>query len=291
MSDAVNQPCATGGRRTLRSRPSRPLRASGREPPDAIIWHDLECGAYTADLPLWRELAADAGGPMLELGAGTGRVALDLAKRGHEVIALDSDPALLDELDRRAAARGLEVRCLRGDARRFGPLDRADPRQPEGGAQADGGPPERFALVLAPMQLAQILGGPDDRAGMLERVRAHLLLGGVFAAALADTAAAIAPEDPSPPWPDVAERDGWVFSSLPLDVRPEPGGAAVERLRQLVSPAGELSEERHTVVLDSVTPDQLERETAAVGLRPIGRREIGPTEDHVGSVVVVARAP
>ncbi len=67
-----------------------------------VIWHDLECGGYVADLPLWRELARERGGPILDVGAGTGRVALDLARNGHEVTALDRDPELLDALRRRA---------------------------------------------------------------------------------------------------------------------------------------------------------------------------------------------
>jgi hypothetical protein len=36
-------------------------------------WHDLECGAYAEDLPLWRMLAGTVGGPVLDVGAGTGR--------------------------------------------------------------------------------------------------------------------------------------------------------------------------------------------------------------------------
>ena len=60
-----------------------------------MIWHDVECGSYAADLPLWRELAAAAGGPVLDVGAGTGRVSVDLHRRGYDVHALDVDPALL----------------------------------------------------------------------------------------------------------------------------------------------------------------------------------------------------
>src|SRR5439155_743 len=56
-----------------------------------VIWHDVECGAYVADLPLWRELAAACEGPILDVGAGTGRVTLDLARHGHDVVALDRD--------------------------------------------------------------------------------------------------------------------------------------------------------------------------------------------------------
>ncbi len=39
--------------------------------PDAVVWHDVECGAYAADLPLWVELAAEHGGPVLDLSACT----------------------------------------------------------------------------------------------------------------------------------------------------------------------------------------------------------------------------
>jgi SAM-dependent methyltransferase len=235
---------------------------------ESVIWHDIECGAYTADLPLWRELAVRAGGPVLELGAGTGRVALDLADRGHRVTALDADAELLAELATRATGGRLGVETVQADARRLG-IERA------------------FALVIAPMQFLQIVGGPGGRAAVLRGVSRALVPGGAFAAALAALDEAVAPEDAEPPLPDVGEQDGWVFSSLPLDVRPEPGGVAVERLRQLVSPAGRLTEERHTQLLDSLSPEQLEREAVAAGLRPVAHHDIAPTPDHVGSTVVI----
>ncbi|MGH2743147.1 MAG: hypothetical protein ACRDN8_11805, partial [Thermoleophilaceae bacterium] len=108
-------------------------------------------------------------------------------------------------------------------------------------------------------------------------------------AAVAALDDAVAPEDADPPLPDVGEQDGWVYSSLPLDVRPEPGGVAVERLRQVVSPAGRLTEEHHTQLLDSLSPARLGREAAAAGLRPEARHEVAETPDHIGSVVVVCR--
>ena len=237
-----------------------------------VLWHDVECGSYSEDLPLWRELAAAAGGPVLDIGCGTGRVALDLAEQGFDVTGLDSDEHLTAELARRARERGLAVKVAVGDARAMR-LER------------------RFKLAIAPMQLVQILGGRAGRAAMLRGVRRSLIPGGRVAAALTDTAVTLSTEDAVPPLPDVLEVDGWVLSSQPLDVRLEEGGVAVDRLRQLVSPGGELTDELNTVHLDAVAPDQLEREGRAAGLRPGGRRRVAETPDHVGSTVVILDSP
>jgi SAM-dependent methyltransferase len=237
---------------------------------DTVIWHDVENGGYDADLELWRELGAQVGGPILDLGAGTGRVALDLAAAGHDVTALDSDAVLLDELTRRALERGLEVAPLQADARSLGSIG-------------------TFSLVIAPMQFLQIMGGAPERAKLLAGVAGCLAPGGTFAAAIADLDEAVAAEDAPPPVPDVGQSGDWIYSSLPLDVRPEPGGVAVEWLRQIVSPAGALTEERHTQMLDSLGVEQLEREAAAHGLHPVARHEVSQTPAYIGSTVVVCR--
>jgi SAM-dependent methyltransferase len=240
----------------------------------AVAWHDVECASYAADLPLWRELAAARPGPILELGCGTGRVALDLAQRGHRVTALDSDAELVRELASRARRAGLgaSVDSLTADARSF-TLDR------------------RFRLAIAAMQVFQLLGGSAGRGRALERAREHLAPGGLLAVALADPFEAVPPGDALPPLPDVREERGWVLSSQPVAVRPERGGVAVDRLRQLVSPAGELEEELYTVRLDAVSAEELEREAEAAGLAPQGRRPVPSTADHVGSTVVLLGAP
>ena len=89
------------------------LGARGGGSAVSVIWHDLECGAYAEDLPLWRALAAEHGDPVLDVGAGTGRVALDLARAGHRVTALDRDPELLEALARRAKRRRCHQRLRR----------------------------------------------------------------------------------------------------------------------------------------------------------------------------------
>jgi SAM-dependent methyltransferase len=235
---------------------------------DPVLWHDLECGRYAADLPLWRELAAAADGPLLDVGAGAGRVALDLARAGHAVVALDSDPALLAAL--RARGAGLAVETVRGDARTF-ELGR------------------RFALVLAPMQLVQLLGGPDGRAAFLRRAAAHLAPGALLACALADAMEAFDGSHGELPLPDLLERDGWVYASQPVAVRPEARGTVIERIRQTVSPAGERSAEGDAIELDRLDADTLEAEGLAAGLRLAGRRFVEMTEEHVGSEVVLLR--
>lgn len=238
---------------------------------EAVIWHDVECGRYAADLPLWRGLADGAGGSVLDVGAGTGRVALDLAARGHSVTALDRDPELLAELRRRAG--DLPVDVVEADARDFR-LGR------------------RFALVIVPMQTIQILGGADGRASFLRCALEHLQASGLLVATIAVALEGFdAAEYTELPIPDVAEHEGWVYSSQPVGVRPEGGVTVVERVRETVSPEGERTETHNEVRLDALDADALGAEAATLGYTPLPFREIAPTHEHVGSTVVVLRAP
>ena len=243
-----------------------------------VVWHDLECGGYTADLPAWRELAERAGlganaCEVLDLGCGTGRVSLDLAARGNRVVGLDRDSRFVEELCRRAAARNLAAGAVVGDVRTFD-LGR------------------RFDLVLAPMQLLELLEGSSERLAALRRAREHLREGGLFAASLLDLGNEPTGDDYLPPLPDMREQDGWVWSSQPVAIRFEEGGAALSlvRARRAVSPAGEIVDTVDTVRLHLVSPDVLEEELRSAGMDPIERRAIEATDDHVGSLVVVGHA-
>ena len=236
---------------------------------DAVVWHDVECGGYEADLATWRALADEAAGPVLEIGCGTGRVALDLAARGFEVAAVDPEASLVRALEERARARGLALEAAVADARTLNLR------------------PRDFALAVAPMQVVQLMGGAAGRRAMLAAVRSHLRPGGRFAAALADPFEGVPAEDAGPPLPDVREQDGWVFSSTPVAVRSEAGGTAIDRLRQAVSPDGRLDESMTSIVLDALDAGELEAEAEAAGFRALGRREVPATGDYVGSAVVV----
>ncbi|MFL5873989.1 MAG: class I SAM-dependent methyltransferase [Solirubrobacterales bacterium] len=230
----------------------------------ATIWHDVECGAYAADLPLWEELAEECGGPVLELGCGTGRVALHLARRGHRVVGLDRDPELLAALAERGA--DLPLGTVEADARAFG-LD------------------EPVSLVLAPTHLLQLLPEPAQRRECLRSVAAALEPGGLLAAAIIESMPE--PDGAPPPLPDVREVDGWVYSSLAIEAAVAPGEIVVRRLRQRVAPDGTLSEEPNEVRIATFSAEAFEAEAASCGLVAAGRREIPPTTMHEGSLVVL----
>jgi SAM-dependent methyltransferase len=238
----------------------------------AAAWHDVECASYEADLPAWRALADERGGPVLDVGCGTGRVALDLAARGHEVVGVDADPDLASALRRRARERSLPARALAADARSFSLGS-------------------RHPLAIAPMQVIQLLGGAAGRQAMLCAVAGHLSPGGLLAMALADPFAAVPVSEALPPLPDVLEVDGWVLSSTPVDVRDEGGAVAIDRHRQAVSPAGELTEALATIRLDSLTAAVLEREGLHAGYRVLEARGVPASRDYVGSTIVLLEDP
>ena len=236
----------------------------------SVIWHDVECGGYTEDLPLWRALAAEHPGPVLDVGAGTGRVTLDLARAGHAVTALDVDGELLAELRSRAA--GLDVTTVVADARSFA-LD------------------ARFSLCIVPMQTIQLLGGAGGRAAFLQRACQHLLVGGVLAIAIADRLELFDVADGQVSLlPDLRELDGVVYSSSPTAVRADGDGFVLVRNRETVSVDGRLSSQRDETRIDALDAGRLEREAGTAGLRPAARARIAATHDHVGSSVVILSA-
>jgi SAM-dependent methyltransferase len=236
-----------------------------------VIWHDVECGGYEGDLSLWRELAEASGSPILDLGCGTGRVALDLARQGHRVRGLDLDPELVGAFNDRATAAGLPAGATAADAREF-----------------DLG--EEFAMVLAPMQFVQVLGGASERLACLRSARRHLPPGGPLAVAIVDGMPDELVEEAAPPLPDTREIDGWVYSSLPLDAGLDGGTIIVRRLRQTVSPTGGLTDELDEIPLRLLAVETVEAEAVEAGFSPRGRREIPPTDSHVGSVVALLEA-
>lgn len=286
---------------------SAPARRRLTQPPPAVVWHDLECGAYRADLPLWRELAQATGGPVLDVGAGTGRVALALAEAGHAVTALEREAALLDALQARAARDGLAIEAVQADARSFA-LPRRD-----------------YALCLVPMQTIQLLGGAAGRLAFLRHAREHLREGALLACAILGE---IEPFDCSDgsvgPAPESTTLGDRRYVSRAISVSQTPGHVRIERERITLpaslpppawpfpgkgkAPAQGLpanasadegvnwptsegtTREQDLVVLDKVSLATLRREGEAAGFAWQPARLIPATDEHVSSEVAVLRA-
>jgi SAM-dependent methyltransferase len=234
------------------------------------VWHDLECGDYVEDLALWRELADEAGDEVLDVGAGTGRVTLDLAAQGVSVAALDADHALLDALSCRAA--GLPVSTHVADARRFR-LGR------------------RFPLIIVPMQTLQLFGGAAGRASLARAALAHLQSDGVLACALADAMDCFDEDHDAPPPAAAWEILGVRYSSQLVAVTEEPDQAVIHHVRTIAGPEGE--RERYEVLtrVDRVSPAVVLEEARSCGYRAEPLRSVPESEQFLGSTVVVLRAP
>lgn len=237
---------------------------------EETIWHDVECGTYEADLPLWEELADEVSDdkPIMELGCGTGRVTLHLARRGaYLVLGLDFNPELVAAVWDKAGG-GVPADAEVADVRDF-----------------DFYP--AFELVIAPMQLIQLLRGREERLECLSCVAANMPAGGRAAFAIVEDPPPPPAEGTLPPLPDVHQVEGWIYSSLPLEPLVAEGSIIVRRLRQTVSPEGDLEERLSEVELRLLSAATLEEEAAEAGLRAVGRRSIPATESHVGSTVVL----
>lgn len=85
----------------------KPLYTSGQEYDRMFPTQD--------DLPFWLAQAARYGGPILELGCGTGRVSIPLAQAGHQVVGIDRAQGMLAEAERKAAQAGCQVRWQHAD--------------------------------------------------------------------------------------------------------------------------------------------------------------------------------
>jgi SAM-dependent methyltransferase len=236
---------------------------------NSLIWHEVECGGYSADLPLWEELATQTDKPIMELGCGAGRVTLHLAaKTGLLVIGLDNDRKLVEAIWERG--HGTTADAEQEDVRAF------EPRA------------TKFSLVIAPMQLIQLLSDSQERATCLSCVARSMLPGARAAFAIVEAMPDPLPQGSSaPPLPDVREIEGWIYSSLPLEPVVLPEVTLLRRLRQTVDPDGNMSEELNEIELARLSAETLEEEGRAAGLQPSGRRQIPATEAHVGSTVVL----
>ena len=131
------------------------------------VYDALHAGAIPGgdDVAFFRRLALETGGPVLELGAGTGRVAIPIAEAGIDIVGLDRSSAML------AVAEG-KRRALPTDVRRrlrFVEGDMTDLRLRR-----------RFGLVFAAFRVFMALADVADQRRALAGVRRQLRPGGLL---------------------------------------------------------------------------------------------------------------
>jgi len=143
-------------------------------------YYDSEHDDKTEDFEFYREAAEDSGGPILIIGAGTGRIALNLAQAGFEVDGIEQENAMLERAGQHRAAAGKDVqqrvRFLRGDALTVD-LER------------------QYRLVAIPYNTLMHFHSLEAHLGLLRRCHEWLAPGGVLAIDLPNAADAFASQD------------------------------------------------------------------------------------------------
>jgi SAM-dependent methyltransferase len=158
--------------------------------------YDLDLVDDPGDLDLYLALAERADGPILELAAGSGRLAIPLAEAGHRVTAVDIDPAMLDRARRRAAELAAQDRPT------FVEADLVGLRLPDAGS---------YGLAFIALNSIMVLPSREAQRAALRTLAEHLAPGGV---AVVDVW--------QPDATDLARFDGQVILEWPR-LEPETG--------------------------------------------------------------------
>jgi len=196
-------------------------------------YYDLDLEDDPGDLDLYLAMAERTGGPVLELAAGSGRVAVPLALAGHDVTAVDLDRAMLERAERawHSATAG-----RRGSRRRSGSLRFVH------GDLLDLDLPERYGLAFIALNSLLLVGDLDTQRRALAVLARHLRPGGV---AVVDIQL-----------PDAGDLAAW-DGRLTLDwIRPDAEDPGVQVVKQSSArhDAAEGSV-RLDVMFDRIAPD------------------------------------
>ena len=137
-------------------------------------WADIYDSVYSyvrSDIPFYMQLALESGGPVLELGVGTGRVAIPIAQLGVNVVGIDSSPAMLAVARRKLRSLNFGAGSLELKADDMRELSLAD----------SSGEGRRFPLVTIPFRGFLALMTVEDQVRALSAIHRHLLPTGKLA--------------------------------------------------------------------------------------------------------------
>lgn len=220
--------------------------------------YDYEYRRRRADVRWYADLARRVlgdGGRILELGAGSGRVTVPLARDGHQVVALDQSRPMLAALEARRARLPPTVR------------DRIEVRTGDLRSFALG---RRFGLVIAAFNVLEHLYTRVELDACLRAVRRHLAPGGVFAFDVQLPDPAWLARDPSRRWsrtrfthPRTGEK---VWYSTSHDYDPV---SQIAMIRLYYTPDGGGDEEVVLLSQRKYFPAELEALIAFSGLRVV----------------------
>lgn len=244
-------------------------------------FYDLDTEGIDADLAFWLQLARRTGGPVLEIGCGTGRVLIPLARAGFSVVGVDVSAAML------AIARE-KVRQARI-------ADRVELIQTDA-LTLDLG--RRFALALIALNSFGHFAEPGEPERLLDRLRQHLEPGGLLALDLTNPTPGAFGETngvvihdytragPVPGWQTVKLRSQWQhFVAQRIEV---------SCFYDEISPTGEIRRTVAPFVLRYFYPNELRLLLERAGLiveATYGSYDLDPLSDESERLLVVARAP
>ncbi|MGE0599452.1 MAG: class I SAM-dependent methyltransferase [Dehalococcoidia bacterium] len=139
-------------------------------------FYDAIHGDYRDDTGLWLSFAGRTDRPVLEVGTGTGRIALELARAGHEVTGIDPSPAMLARARAKAEADALDVSFIEGRATELA-LER-----------------DHYGLVLVPLDVLLYCEDGEEQVELLRCLGEALVFNGLLAIDVPGPAASLDPE-------------------------------------------------------------------------------------------------
>lgn len=201
--------------------------------------YDLEYD-HDYDLPFWAALAERESGPVVEWGAGTGRLAVPLTEAGHEVAAVEISEGMIET----GQEKGSDVQWVRGDVRHTA-LGRS------------------YGLAVCAFNSFLCLLSVDDAVTFLRNAREHLVPGGL----LGIEVSAFSPEELSdPPGGPVLRHD---FT------RERPDGGRLERFSvSRYDPASQLLHMRLFYELYGSSGALENKRAHDLDIRVVGRGEL-----------------
>lgn len=208
---------------------------------------------FDADLGFFRELARQAGGPVLELMAGTGRVSLPMLEGGVDLTCVDSSPAMLAILRRKLAARGLCASTICADVCRL-PLKLG------------------YELVVLPFQGFCELVGETEQRGLMEEAARVLAPGRRFVCTSHNPAVRRATIDGR--WHEIGRFENDAARTLVLNLRTDysnrPEVVVGQQKVEVFDPRGRLMDTREVdLEFSLVEPDEIISQASSVGLRVV----------------------